>query len=109
MAPYKIGVVSEEDMQSITSNTFYDESAYSDDPAPYPDLLVNTRYPYNAEARLSTLTDSWQTPIGKHFVRNHSSVPLIDPEEYVLTVWGEGVEKTTFSLEDLKTKFPKVD
>jgi len=88
MAPYKIGVVSKEDMQTITSNTFYDESAYEDDPKPYPDLLVNTRYPYNAEARLGTLTDNWLTPIGKHFVRNHSSVPVIDPEEYRLTVNG---------------------
>jgi len=109
MAPYKIGEVSKDDMQTITSNTFYDESAYSDDPKPYPELLVNTRFPYNAEGRLSTLTDSWLTPVGKHFVRNHSSVPNIDPEDYLLTVTGEGLEETTFSLEDLKTKFPKVD
>lgn len=109
MAPYKIGEVSKEDMQTITSNTFYDESAYSDDPKPYPELLVNTRFPYNAEGRLSALTDSFLTPIGKHFVRNHSSVPNIDPEDYLLTVRGEGLEETTFTLEDLKTKFPKVD
>jgi len=74
-----------------------------------PELLTNTRYPYNAEGRLSTLTDSWQTPIGRHFMRNHSSVPLIDPEEYLLTVVGEGVKETTFTLNDLKTKFKQVD
>lgn len=32
----------------------------------------------------------------------------MDPEEYVLTVEGEGLTTTTFSLEDLKNKFPKV-
>lgn len=71
--------------------------------------LVNTKYPYNAEARLSELTDNWQTPIGKHFVRNHCAVPEIDPEDYTLTITGEGLTETTFSLEDLKTKFKKVD
>ena len=71
--------------------------------------MTNTRYPYNAEARLSELTDNWVTPIGKHFVRNHCAVPEIDPEDYTLTITGEGVKETTFTLEDLKTKFKKVD
>jgi len=109
MKRYKIGEVSPGDMATITSNTVYDESVYANNPPNYPDLLVNTRYPYNAESRLSELTDNWVTPIGKHFVRNHCAVPDIDPEEYTLTVTGEGVEETVFSLEDLKTKFPKVD
>ena len=109
MLPYKIGEVSPEDMKSISKDTRYDASAYEGNPEPYPDLLTNTKYPYNAEARLSTLTDSWETPIGKHFVRNHSAVPNIDPNEYTLTIEGEGVRDTVFSLDDLKTKFPKVD
>jgi len=109
MAPYKIGEVSSEDMKTITAETYYDASAYDNDPKPFPNLLVNTRYPYNAEARLASLQDSWLTPVGKHFVRNHSSVPDIDPEEYLLTVNGEGLAETTFTLEDLKTKFPKVE
>jgi sulfite oxidase len=96
-------------MAAISADTSYDESAYANNPEPYPDLLVNTRYPYNAEGRLKSLTDEWQTPVGKHFVRNHSAVPDVDPDEYVLTVEGEGLTTTTFSLEDLKTKFPKVN
>ena len=106
---YKIGEVSEEDMRLITENTVYDGSYFEANPAPYPDLLTNTRYPYNAEGRLASLTDSWLTPAGRHFVRNHCAVPDIDPGEYTLTVTGEGMEETVFSLEDLKTKFPKVD
>lgn len=109
MAPYKIGEMSDKDMQRITAETHYDSSAYHQDPEPYPDLLVNTRYPCNCEGRLSTLTDSWRTPIGRHFVRNHNSVPVIDPNEYTLTVHGVGCQKTTFTLDDLKTKFPKYD
>ena len=46
----------------------------------FTDLLVNTRYPYNAEGQLRQLTDNWITPIGKHFVRNHCHVPNIDPQ-----------------------------
>jgi len=107
LAPYKIGALSSADMAKVSSETFYDASAYDSDPNPCPDLLMNTRYPYNAEARLSSLTDSWQTPYGKHFIRNHNAVPVIDPEEYQLTVMGSGVNETHFSLEDLKTKFPK--
>ena len=80
MARYKIGEVSPDDMATITARTFYDESFYENNPEPYPDLLVNTRYPYNAEGRLRDLTDSWVTPIGKHFVRNHCHVPDIDPK-----------------------------
>jgi len=42
-------------------------------------------------------------------VRNHSAVPVVDPQEYRLTVEGDGVNKTVFTLDDLKTKFPKHD
>jgi len=52
-------------MAAISADTSYDDSAYANNPKPYPDLLVNTRYPYNAEGRLKSLTDEWQTPVGK--------------------------------------------
>lgn len=109
MKPYKIGQVSQSDMTSITAQTHFDASVYASNPEDYPDLLVNTRFPYNAEARLRQLTDSFVTPIGRHFVRNHCAVPDIDPDDYFLTITGEGVNETTFSLDDLKTKFDKVD
>ena len=51
-------------------------------------LSTNTRFPYNAEAKITDLRESWITPIGKHFVRNHSTVPDINPEEYRLHVSG---------------------
>ena len=109
MKPYKIGECSEETQKEITASTYYNaKEVYGNDPPPYPDLLINTRHPLNCEGRLSDRTDSFITPIGKHFVRNHNAVPDIDPEEYTLTVNGEGVAETVFSLRDLKTKFKKV-
>ena len=93
MAPYKTGRISDEDMKKITSETFYDASAYENDSAPCQDLLTNTLYPYNAEGRLSLPTESWQTPYGRHFIRNHNAVPEIDPDEYLLTICGSGVNE----------------
>jgi cytochrome b involved in lipid metabolism len=105
---YKIGELDEEQAAIVRENTKF-QNPFLDDPQPYPDLLTNTRYPYNAEARLRDLRESWITPIGRHFVRNHSTVPNVDVSEYKLTVCGAGLNETTFSYEDLKTKFPKVD
>ncbi len=87
-----LGEVSSQDMATITKNTYFDASVYDSNPQPYPDLLTNTRYPYNAEGKLSELTESFVTPIGKHFVRNHCAVPDIDPQDYTLTITGEGVQ-----------------
>lgn len=108
---YRIGTLSAEESKQQRDNTpdFEPNHPYHTDPDPKPDLLVNTRYPYNAEAKLRDLTDSWITPTSKHFVRNHSSVPDIDPEDYELTITGSGLETTTFTLDDLKNNFPKVE
>ena len=110
MKPYQIGVCTPETMDAITASTVYEaDDTYGNNPKPYPDLLTNTRYPYNAEGRLADRTDSFITPIGKHFVRNHNAVPIIDPEEYTLTVHGVGLTETTFTLAELKTKFERVE
>ena len=103
---YKIGEVTPDTMAQVTAETFYDADAvYGNEPEPYPDLLVNTRHPLNCEGKLADRTDSFITPIGKHFVRNHNAVPEIDPEEYTLTITGEGITERVFSLQDLKTQF----
>ena len=108
LSVYQIGeFLTEDDMKKVTDSTWYDDSLFRNDVF-YSDLLVNTLHPYNAEAKLRYLTDHFVTPIGKHFVRNHNHVPHIDPEEYTLTVLGEGLQgETVWTLEDLKTKFEK--
>jgi hypothetical protein len=46
MKPYRIGECSEETMAAITAETVYEaDDVYGGNPEPYPDLLVNTRYP----------------------------------------------------------------
>ena len=109
LARYKIAILSEDEAEAIRNRTMF-ANPYLNEPGPetYPELLVNTRHPFNAEGRLRDLRESWVTPIGRHFVRNHNVVPDIDPEEYRLHVSGVGMKDTTFTLEELK-KFPQVE
>ena len=87
LSRYKIGELTPEDTEKIRATSVF-SNPYSNDPPPSPHLLTNTRFPYNAEAKITDLRESWITPIGKHFVRNHSTVPDINPEEYRLHVSG---------------------
>ena len=80
---------------------------YETDPLRDPNLLGCTEKPWCGEPRLDLLTKDYITPTELFYVRNHLAVPDIDPEEYVLVVKGKGIKKHKFTLEDLKTKFPK--
>jgi DMSO/TMAO reductase YedYZ molybdopterin-dependent catalytic subunit len=51
--------------------------------------------------------DSWITPNEVWFVRHHHPVPIVDIKNYVLEIKGEGLRPTTFTLDELKTKFTK--
>jgi DMSO/TMAO reductase YedYZ molybdopterin-dependent catalytic subunit len=77
------------------------------DPERDPDLLSCTQKPFCGEPRIELLTRDYITPNELFYVRNHLAVPVIDPEKYVLIVKGKGVKKHKFTLNDLKTKFPK--
>ncbi|GMH86965.1 hypothetical protein TrVE_jg3486 [Triparma verrucosa] len=100
---YKIGHLSDEEAELQRSSTPEFSNPYVNDPPTFPTLLTNTRHPYNAEGRLRNLTDSFITPVGHHYVRNHGLVPDIDPEEYTLTVAaGYGCKEKVYSLKDLK-------
>ena len=103
---FRIGMLSEEDAIKIRESTLF-ENPHENDPPMSEHLLTNTRHPYNAEARLSTLTDSFITPVGKHFVRNHNVVPDIDINDYELTIGGVGLNDVTLKFDDLK-KFEQV-
>ena len=80
---------------------------YETDPLRDPNLLGCTEKPWCGEPRLDLLTKDYITPNELFYVRNHLAVPDIDPAEYVLVVKGKGIKKHKFTLEDLKTKFPK--
>jgi sulfite oxidase len=107
MGRYHIGYLSEAEGKKVSEATVFD-NPYTNDPPTSPHLLTNTRYPYNAEAKTKDLRKSFITKPGVHFMRNHNMVPQIDPDEYRLTICGEGMEETVFTLQDLKNKFEKV-
>jgi DMSO/TMAO reductase YedYZ molybdopterin-dependent catalytic subunit len=60
----------------------------------------------NAETRWSALRGTvYHTPNQLFFVRNHTSTPLIDADNWRLTVWGSGLRggPVQFGLDDLKS------
>jgi len=108
---YQIGRLSDDEAEVQRLSTPEFDNPYKNDPPPYDTLLTNTRYPYNAEGRLRNLADSFFTPAGQHYVRNHGLVPDIKPDEYRLTVRGVGCEEKVITLDELKdsNRFEQVD
>jgi sulfite oxidase len=67
-------------------------------------LIVRTEEPLNAETPLELLVRSHITPTSLFFVRNHGSIPAIDPERYRLTV--DGDEHLVLTLPELRERWP---
>jgi len=80
---YRIGTLSPEEAEEQRTRLKEFTNPYDDDPPVKPELLTNTRFPYNAEARLRSLTDSWVTPTERHFVRNHCHVCIAAPKLFL--------------------------
>lgn len=81
------------------------------DPSRHPFFIVNNAKPFNAEPPPELLLDAgFITPNELYYVRNHLPVPEVDPQAYRLRVEVEGkaARCLSYSLEDLKTKFPHV-
>lgn len=82
---------------------------YNSDPKRNPLLRPASVKPFNAEPPPNVLADNFITPNEVFYVRNHLPVPDVDPESYELEIVIEGIEEPiVLSLEDIKTKFPKV-
>jgi len=115
---YRIGNLSAADREQIESESRFD-NYYLMDPPRDPsvrhadsvtsEMIVASLHPYNAEPRdLRVLTDSFYTPNELFWVRNHNAVPLIEDEEYALSISVNGAE-VELSLNDLLTKFTKYE
>ncbi|CAI5728720.1 unnamed protein product [Hyaloperonospora brassicae] len=87
----------------------FGDGPYSRDPVRHPALKVNSHTPFNAEPPPELLMESFLTPNELFFVRNHLPVPDVDVATFTLEIAGPGgAEKpshTTFTLDELKTKF----
>ncbi|XP_024125527.1 sulfite oxidase, mitochondrial [Oryzias melastigma] len=107
LSEYKVGELCIEDLKKQEPAESSDP--YSSDPERHPVLRINSHKPFNAEPPPEILTDSYITPSAVFFKRNHLPVPQVDPASYQLQVEGLPGGGVTFSLEDLKTRFPKHD
>jgi len=107
MEKHRIGSLSPEDKAKVEANKMQFGDMYESDPIRDPNLLGCTQKPWCGEPRIDLLTNDYITPNELFYVRNHLAVPDIDPDEYVLIVKGKGIKKHKFTLNDLKTKFPK--
>ena len=86
------------------------DDPYRDDPTVSPVQVFYSKKPVNSETPSTMLSDSWITPEQFWFKRNHHPVPHISADEYKLTITGLGLRggDLVLSLDDIKTKFPKV-
>jgi sulfite oxidase len=70
------------------------------------ELIVWSEEPLNAETPLDLLCRSEVTPTERFFVRNHGSVPAVDPDSYRLALAGLVREPLLLSLRQLRERFP---
>ncbi|MEU6667482.1 sulfite oxidase [Streptomyces sp. NPDC046727] len=60
----------------------------------------------NAETKFASLAGTgYHTPVDHFFVRNHTSTPVLDADDWTLTLWGDGLadgRSVEFTLADLK-------
>lgn len=84
------------------------EDPFDGDPERHAELITRTEKPRNAETPGYALDGSYLTPNELFYVRNHMWVPkVIEPDSHVLTIeLLDGTEKS-YTLSDLKTKFPQ--
>ncbi|USW59134.1 Putative oxidoreductase, molybdopterin-binding domain, eukaryotic molybdopterin oxidoreductase [Septoria linicola] len=82
------------------------DDPFKDDPERDPELIVRTPKPCNAETPGRLLGD-FITPLRLFFVRHHLWVPKINASEHKLAIELSDGDEISYSLEDLKSKFPE--
>ena len=75
--------------------------AAEDTPPVVKDLIFRTTEPRNGEPNLTQLVQSWIAPVKHFYVRSHAPNPIIDVDQYVLSVEGEVRKPLTLSLPQL--------
>ena len=73
----------------------------------HPDLIIHEQTPFNAEPPLKLLRQSFITPKELFYVRNHGSIPEVNPAEYRLSIAGSVSKPLSLSLDEIREKFPK--
>jgi len=73
----------------------------------HPALIIQSKDPYNAGPPLELLLRAPVTPQQLFFVRNHGSVPDVDPTHYRLAVTGMMKRSLELSLDEIRNGFSK--
>ncbi|MEH1998827.1 MAG: molybdopterin-dependent oxidoreductase [Nostoc sp.] len=73
----------------------------------HSDLIIREQIPLNAEPPLKLLRQNFVTPKELFYIRNHGSIPNIDPADYRLSINGSVGQPLHFSLNEIREKFPK--
>jgi sulfite oxidase len=74
----------------------------------HPDFIVRTHDPLNGGPPPDLLRESPVTPLDLFFVRNHGTIPEIDPASHRLAVGGMVGQPLSLSLDELRQQFPRV-
>ncbi len=75
-------------------------------PEEHPDIIVQDQQPFNAESPLGMLRQSFVTSEEIFYIRNHGSIPEVDPASYCLTVSGMVERPLDLSLEEIRVVGP---
>lgn len=73
------------------------------------DLIIRQRYPLNGEPELEALIENYITPTKLFYIRNHGTIPKIDPANFKLKIEGLVDQPIEISLDELKQRFEKAD
>ena len=76
-------------------------------PEKHPVIITRSEQPLNAEPPMELLRQSFTTPTELFFVRNHGSIPEIEPDQYHLSVAGMVQRKLRLSLQEIRENFSK--
>ncbi len=68
-------------------------------------FVIRSPEPLNGGPPLNLLSQSEVTPLDLFFVRNHGSIPAVDPDDYHLVVGGMVEQPLTLTLADLQRQF----
>ena len=78
---------------------------YANEPIRSPMLFSIMKTPFLGEAPMTLLANSFLTPNHLFYVRNHFPVPVVDPQEFLLEISGDGISTVKLTLDELKSKF----
>jgi sulfite oxidase len=77
-------------------------------PGKHPAFIVRAREPLNGGPPPELLLQAATTPADLFFVRNHGTIPEIDPAGYCLSIGGMVRRPLSLSLDELIERFPRV-